>query len=330
MEANGLQQQLFNHLKEILPRHLSLADELSDLLNISADSAYRRIRGEKQLTISEMKLICGKYHISLDQFLHLDNDTVVFRAPDLYAHYEGFAGYLTAMLNNVKNFLQFKEKKMMYLCKDAPFWDFYLFPELGAFKTFFWIRSIKNDPAFLQKKFSLEEHLFDDCIAIGQEILNSFNEIPNEEIWNNESFNSTINQISYYRDAGLFCSDNDFLAVIDSLLRTINHLEQQATAGFKFTPGGSELTWRMPISFYVNDLIIGNNTIYGQWDGAKISWITYSVLNTLATKNIRFNEHLFAHFNTLKSRSTLISGTGEKERVRFFNSLRERVNTLKK
>ena len=331
METNGLQQQIFNYLKESLPSHLSLADEMCELLDLSPDSAYRRIRGEKPLTISELRLICEKYRISLDQFLNLNNDTVTFRAPDLVASYKSFADYLTNnILQGVKYFLQFKNKKMMYLCKDASLWYFYLFPELAAFKTFFFIRSVQNNPALYPKKFSMQEFPFTDCFSIMQETLRYFNEIPNEELWNNESFNSTINQVAYYREAGIFRRADDWEQVIDSLLKTIDHLEKQATAGFKFMPGETDLSYRAPIQFYVNDLIIGNNTIYGEMDGHKISWVTYSVFNTLVTKDKRFNDHLFANFNTLKSRSTLISATGEKERVKYFNSLRDKVNALRK
>ena len=330
MEPNELQQEFFNHLKSTLPTHISLADELCDLLDISADSAYRRLRGEKSLTFAELKAICEKYHVSLDQVLNLQNDTVAFRAPDLTANYKTFADYLTNIMMGVKFFHQFKEKKMMYLCKDAPLWYFYVFPELAAFKTYFFLRSLRNESAVLQKKFSLKEFPFEDCFAIGQETLKLFNEIPSEELWNNESWNSTINQVAYYREAGLFQSNDDCEQVIDSISQTIDHLEKQATVGQKFMPGDSDLRYRATIQFYVNDLIIGNNTIYGEVDGNKVSWVTYSVLNILFTKDKRFNDHLFANFNTLKSRSTLVSGTGEKERVKFFNSLRARVNTLRK
>ena len=42
METNEVQQQLFSYLKENLPPHLSVVDELCDLLDLSADSVYRR------------------------------------------------------------------------------------------------------------------------------------------------------------------------------------------------------------------------------------------------------------------------------------------------
>lgn len=330
MGTNQPQLEFFNYLKSTLPAHVSLADELCDLLEISSDSAYRRLRGEKSLTFSELKLLCEKFHVSLDQVLNLQNDTVAFRAPDLVANYNSFADYLTNIMQGIKYFHQFKEKKMMYLCKDASLWYFYVYPELAAFKTYFFLKSIRNEPSVTQKKFSLSEFAFEDCFAIGQQMLKAFNEIPCEEIWNRESWNSTINQVAYYREAGLFSTPKDCELVIDSMLKTIDHLESQAAKGQKFMPGDSEMLYRAPIQFYVNDLIIGNNTIYGEVDGNKISWVTYSVLNILVTKDKRFNEHLFSNFYTLRSRSTLVSGTGERERVRFFNSLREKVNTLRK
>lgn len=47
MGSIELQQHFFDHIKERLPTHLSLVDEVAELLSISNDSAYRRIRGEK-------------------------------------------------------------------------------------------------------------------------------------------------------------------------------------------------------------------------------------------------------------------------------------------
>ena len=74
MESNELQLEFFNYLKSTLPAQVSLADQLCDLLDISSDSAYRRLRGEKIITLLELKRICEHYHLSLDQILQLKND----------------------------------------------------------------------------------------------------------------------------------------------------------------------------------------------------------------------------------------------------------------
>jgi len=216
------------------------------------------------------------------------------------------------------------------LCKDAPFWYFYLFPAMSAFKTFFWSKTIHNHPGLANKQFSLQEYPYHDCFAIGQQILEEFNQIPSIELWNLESIHSSINQVAYYRDAGIFRSKEDLDAVIESFQQMLDHLQLQAEKGVKFIPGATDVSYKAPIHFYVNELILGNNTILLKLENQRISMMTYSVLNYLITRDHRFADKAFSTFNTLLSRSALVSKTGEKERNRFFNTLRDKVNGLRK
>ncbi len=330
MHENELQHQFFNHLKSVLPPHISMVDELTELLNLSYDSVYRRIRGEKSIDLNELRQICEHYHISLDQVLQLQNEAVVFTAPDINHNGLPFEEYLKGMLLQLKYFNSFQQKKMLYLCKDMTFFHFYLFPEIAAFKTFFWIKTILNNPAYSQKNFSLAEFPFTECRAIGQQIINEYNKIPSIELWNFESINSSISQIQYYRDSGMFVNKEDLTIVVDSLDKTLDHLQRQTETGFKLMPGQSDVGYRAPVQFYVNEVVLGNNTILVELDGVRHSFITYNVLSYLVSRDLRFNEKCFTSFNTILSRSSLISGTGEKERNKFFRSLKERVQNLKK
>ena len=81
---------------------------------------------------------------------------------------------------------------------------------------------------------------------------------------------------------------------------------------------------------YINEVVIGSNTILAEVDETKISFIPYNVFSYMITKDVRFNESTFHAFKNLVSRSTLISGTGEKERNKFFRLLKEKVRDLKK
>jgi hypothetical protein len=330
METNELQQQIFAYLKENIPPHLSLVDELCDLLDLGADSVYRRIRGEKPITLSELKRICEHYHLSVDQLLQLQNESVLFQAPGMTTGYTEFVNYLEGMLGQFNYFNSFKGKEIRYLSKDTPFWYFYLFKELAAFKTFFWSKTINNQPALSNKLFSLQEYPYEDCFAVGQEILKEHAKISCIELWNLESIHSTINQIAYYRDSGNFKSQEDYDAVLDSFQCMLDHLQLQAEKGVKFMPGDTEVAYKAPIQFYVNELILGSNTILLTLDNKRVSMVTYSVFNYLITRDARFADKSFTTFNTLLSRSTIISQTGEKDRNRFFNTLRSKVNALRK
>ena len=330
METYEIQQQFFNHLRSTLPPHISLVDEIGDLLNLSPDSVYRRVRGEKPLALAELKLICEKYHVSLDHVLQLQNDSVVFRAPDINRGNILFPDILKGYLAQLKYFNSFQKRQMLYLCKDLPIWHFYLFPEIAAFKTFFWIKTLINDSAYSDKLFSLSAYPFEDCFTLGQKVIREYNEIPCLELWNLESINSTMSQIEYYRDSGIFANNNDLNAVIESFDRTVEHLYQQAVKGVKFMPGDNEVAYRSPVQLYINEVVIGSNTILAEIENTKLSYITYNVFSFLVTKDDRFNDGAFQTFRNLVSRSTLISGTGEKERNRFFRTLREKVQALKK
>jgi len=74
-----LQTLLFHQIKEKLPQHLSLVDEISELLEISYDSAYRRIRGEKVLSMGELNKVSQHFGFSVDALFNLKSNNVVFK-----------------------------------------------------------------------------------------------------------------------------------------------------------------------------------------------------------------------------------------------------------
>jgi len=328
MTETELQKELFTSIKNALPPHISLVDTLADLLDLSYDSVYRRIRGEKPISLYELKVLCEHFHLSLDQLLQVQNDSVVFNAPGINGDDPDFVDYLKGVLKQMKYFNSFEKREMLYQCKDAPVFYFYLFPEIGAFKTFCWIKTLLDNPAYRNKSFSLSEFPFDDCYQIGQQIIKEYNILPSTELWNFETFNSTINQLEYYRDAGLFKTKEDFMTVVESFSKTLNHLQDQANTGLKFMPGTTDISYKSPFKFYINEVLIGNNTFILELDNQRLSIVTYNALSYLITKDARFSKKLLQGFNTLVSRATLISGTGEKERNKFFRVQREKIAQL--
>jgi hypothetical protein len=329
MESTELQQRFFNIVKNMLPPHISMVDKIAEVLNLSYDSVYRRIRGEKPITLNEIKVLCDHFGLSLDQVLQLNSEAVVFQAPGINQDDIAFVDYLKGILEQFKYFNSFKTNELLYLCKDLPLWHFYTFSEIGAFKTFCWIKTIHNHPDYRHKSFSLNDHMFTDCFNLGQKIMEEYCKIPSVELWNLESMNSSINQISYYKDADLFEKDEDFERVVDSMDKMIDYFQNMAEAGVKFMPGSSDLMHKASFQLYVNEVVLGNNTILAELDGSKNCFITYNVMSYLITKDARFTKATFQSFHTLLSRSTIISGTGEKYRNNFFRKLRNKVAELR-
>ncbi len=330
MTESNLQKELFAYIKEGLPAHISLVDTLAELLGISYDSVYRRIRGEKPITLDELKLLCEKFNLSLDQVLQLNSNKILFTDPEANEDNRDFKQYLNGLVQAFAQFKQAEKREMLYLSKDVPVFHFFYFKELTAFKAFFWERSILNNPEYDGKTFSIKNYDVAEAFAMGQKILQDYNDIPSSELWNYESINSTILQIEYYRDAGIFETRADLDAVADSCDAMLQHLQKQAEKGVKFLPGAGEAGYKAKLKLYINEIILGNNSIMVELDGQRISFINYIVLKYISSTDKKFTAKTFDNFNNLVSRSVMISGTGEKERVKFFKTLRERVQACKK
>mgnify|MGYP001792391527 FL=1 len=112
MQPADAQQLFFQHIKGLLSPHLSLADEVANVLNISNDSAYRRIRGDKAIALDEIKKLCIHFRISLDQFMHLNSDSVLFTGKLADRTDFSFDLYLDNFLSEMQMINSFEEKEM--------------------------------------------------------------------------------------------------------------------------------------------------------------------------------------------------------------------------
>ncbi|MBL0057073.1 MAG: hypothetical protein IPP31_13010 [Chitinophagaceae bacterium] len=157
MEQQDTQVLFFQHIRSILPSHLSFVDEIADLLSISNDSAYRRIRGEKPISLDEMQKLAKQFKISIDQFLHIQTDSYIFSGSLLGEEEQAFETWMTNVLKQLQLINSFQHKHLYYLAKDVPIMDQFMHHDLFAFKSFLWRRSILLYEELKGKKFYLKD-----------------------------------------------------------------------------------------------------------------------------------------------------------------------------
>lgn len=328
MESNGSQQVFFQHIKAMLPAHLSLVDDVAEILNISNDSAYRRIRGEKEIALEEIKKLCVHYKISLDQFMHLNSDSVLFTGKLADKVNFSFELYLQDFLYQCQVINSFAEKEMYYWPKDLPVFYYYQFPELAAFKFFFWMRTVLEYPEYSKAKFNFSDYN-EKLLSLGEKILETYNNIPSHEIWNVDNINTYMQQIEYYKDTNVFSSKDDILKLYECLEKMVDHIEAQAEAGYKFNihVKGSQ---GAPVHIYVNEFIIGDNTIMAVINKNPIVFLNHSFINYAGTKDPVFCTYTYEFFQKIIRKSTLVSSVSEKQRSNFFTPMREKLERRKK
>jgi hypothetical protein len=329
MNTSELQQELFQVIKKNIPDHVSATEEIATVLDVSVDSVYRRMRGEKTISLDELHTLCAHYKISLDRLMNLQSNGFVFEGKIIDSSSFRFEKYLTDMIQTTGYFISFKEKEFFLLCKDIPiFYLFGYFRDLAAFKHYFWMKTIFQYPEFQNKKFSFEQFP-DELFTLGQKVISLYNQLPCSEFWNIENINSTIRQIDYYREGQIFQSDKDVLRIYEALENLVGHVETQAALGYKFTYGDAD---KKPISnyqMYYNEVILGDNHMMVILDGVKVALIAHTTINYMMTRNMAFTENLYNHIQNLIKKSTQISSVSEKERSRFFRFLRERIQRRK-
>src|SRR5664279_288906 len=110
MDSIAVQQELFKTIRSKMPEHISAADEIAQVLDISMDSAYRRLRGEKSISLDELCRLCLHYHISLDELMNIQTGVFLFHGNNIDSSRFRFDGYLQKMEESMAYMNSFKQK----------------------------------------------------------------------------------------------------------------------------------------------------------------------------------------------------------------------------
>lgn len=323
----GIQSALFRIIKEKLPVHVSFVHELGELLGISYDSAYRRIRGDKELSFEELRILSDNYKISLDTLFSINSQNILFNSMAIGEQGFSFDRWLQSILAELKEIHSCTQKEIIYSAKDIPIFHYFEFQDLFAFKSYFWHKVLFSAPGYEQKMFQFG--VGEETLSMAKIMLATYNRIPTIELWNEETFNSLLRQIEFCHACGYFQSTEDVLRILECVETMMAHLEKQAAAGFRFmygeSPEGIDGSYRL----YYNEVLLGDNTIFISRESRKKVFLTYNVINLLVTENLPFCLQVETSLRNLTKRSTLISSTSEKERQRFFHLHLSKINEVR-
>ena len=313
-------------IKKSVPAHLHLAEEVSCALGISADSAYRRLRGETDFTLNETVKLCLHFSIPLEALNSEMEDVVTFKINNILGNTNSFSSYLDSLDRDLTWLSKFDDSMLFYAAEDTPVFYHFFFPRLSAFKMIYWTKSILNTPQFQGLKvedMSLPEEWKSKVLDITQK----YQGIPTTEIWNEDTIKSTLQQIKFYWEAGFFREMASVTAVLEDLKNLIDMASKQAELGRKYNPVKGTFT-DTPFSLYISDLMIGNNHVYMASGERSTSYIGYASFNYMRTANTTFNGQVSGWLDNLIAKSTLVSKVAEKQRNQFFKIALRRVEQL--
>ncbi len=322
MASENVQFSFLEQVKKRLPPNTSFADEIAEILKISRDSAYRRIRGETVLSLDEAKVLCNQFGVSLDVLLGTSSEIVPFRHQVVNNTPETFERWLRSILNNLETIVSFPaEKEIVFCAKDVPVFHYFDYPELSAFKMFFWMKSVLNYQNLQSEKFK-PQLVSGEYITLGKKVWEAYNKIPSVELWSDETTNVTLKQIEFYHESGFFNSPSYGHLLLDQYAQLLQSIREKAANGFKSD--------QVPFKLYKNEILIADNNVLFRMGEKRAVYVIHNITEILMTTNEAFCKQTEYFTNNLQNRSVLISTTGEKERNKFFNRMEEKIETAKK
>ncbi|MBU1718076.1 MAG: hypothetical protein KKA07_03290 [Bacteroidetes bacterium] len=320
------QQAFLSQVKDLASPGISLADELSDLLGISTDSVYRRLRGETALSIDETAMICRHFHIPPESIISASSGTVTFEYQSFGNQIVEFGKYLEDLRHDLRRIKQVPGMKIIYAAEDIPFFHHFQFKETSGFKMYYWMRSLMNVDSLQSAPFSIDL-IPEDYYEMGKEILDLYYQIPSVEIWSDQTVSSILKQIRFCADSGMFSTKEAAIAVCDQLLEEMSRIQKKAESGSKLENREDS---NPNFFLYFSEIEIGNNCIYvSDGQNARV-YLRHFTFNYLKTSNPAFCQETHEWLDYLIRKSIPLSGVSEKHRTRFFMDIRNSIEELKK
>ena len=325
----SLQTKLFERIKSLIPENLSIVDVLSELLEISSDSVYRRLRNETSLTIDEVSRICIRFNISFDELNTFDNASSVTFTFNPLSTVNDYKSYLQSIHDDMVKIAAAGNSKIIWAAEDIPIFHHFKSPFLGAFKVYYWFHCIIDTEEHRDKKFNTK-HIDDDIINLCRDIYNLYAKIPSIEIWTDLTIASLLVQVDYVWQSGLFENKSDALKICGLIEEQLDTIQKQADLTYKIGFHDNRVLEEGTFQLYHSDIEIGNNTIFVEMGNTKVLYLTHNTLNKIVTVNKEFCDSTQKWINNLRKKSTLISGVSEKQRFQFFNKMKTQLHQLKK
>jgi len=324
-----LQEAFFTKIKTLIADKKELPQVLQDLLQISADSAYRRIRCETALSLDEAFKLSNHFKIAFSDLESFRNDHVIFARKPFINSLSRFESYMRRSLENLE-FLQKDPKHLMvYSALDIPIFYPHKYPELSAFKMFVWMRSAYDIESVKDAFFDMTA-IPDSLLELAQKQWLAYSKTNTIEIWNKNTIQSLLDQIAYYFEAGLLPNKDEALKMCDQLADFLKLIYKQTLFGKRLSSENEDQPATASYQLFYNEVAQLDNHIISRLNGRLNFNLPYGAVNYLTTTNPSLNQDVYEHLIRQTEQSVLVNTLSDKDRNAFFTDLRNRIEALKK
>lgn len=304
------QALFFQAIKAVLPDYQNLALSVAEELGISTNEAYKKIRGDSNLTFQQIIKLSDCFDVP---FLYNPKQSLSVTFSYLSVNEDlDMIGYLQNLLDNIKAIKNSNKKHITITTDDIPLFHFFKYPELTSFKLFFWANSANN----LEIPFN-SSFLSDEIIKISQELHAAYLEIPSTEIWSKDTVTGTLEQIRYAFEAGHLTDTELAVKIVEQVRYCLTDMNMYAISSKKTIDPDHTFNW------YSCD-VLGSIAYLVDFKDRMTCYNRFNTFNYLKTEDQSYCKQTKQWMQGLIMKSVSFSGQGEKHRNKYlYNAFAE-------
>ncbi|WP_427871905.1 hypothetical protein [Flavobacterium sp. MMS24-S5] len=296
------QESFLKALRAKIPKSVSIIEEIAAVLEISYDASHRRISEKSKFSIDETIILANHFNISLDNLFSKKEKVIIEKTIEIET-LKDMLQYFKTSAEQIEILTKNPNTTLFYSAKDIPLFYFMDGTILSKFKAFVWLNLLNSN----QKKVAFENFVVDESFTeYMQKLKNVYENTVVNEVWNDTTINSSLQQILYFHEAGLLSLKNAN-ALCKDLKRIINLIQEKCNVkNTKF-------------NIYYNELILLNNNMLIETDEKLTMFVPYTLLGYFITDNEESCNNVHQFFKQQIINSKPLGQSGIKEQNLFFN-----------
>jgi hypothetical protein len=319
MDKN-LNELLVARVLDNIPKNLKAIEYLMDSLEISRESAYRRLRGEISFAFDEIAKLAVELNFSVDDIVGNNTTGRVFfdlkvdtSADPEKSFYEMIKEYHTY----VDNLSRAKETESLASINRISLFLLVRFDNLFKFYYYKWIHQTYNVPIdHLFSETVLSKRILDiqEDLKIKTAKISNINFILDRDI-----FLAIVREVQYYFKRELITSD-EILVLKNELIELLDHIDNLIQNGI-CNKGNS-------YNFYLSLLDIEMNSSFSFYDGKVVSQLWLYSVNCVIIKDQEICNMHRKWIESLKKCAILITQSNEMLQTEFILRQRTYIDSI--
>ncbi|NDV95418.1 hypothetical protein D0T84_10895 [Dysgonomonas sp. 521] len=310
---------IIDKILELIPPHIKAVNYLSEVLDISRESAYRRLNGKMSFYIEELIILSELLGFSLDELVALktDNSKVIIDMKINKDPTEGFLDKMRKYKIDVDNRFVDKSSSAIFALNFFP--AEYCVHNRNLFKMAYYLWLHWKDRGMVKPRFSEVE-----VPAELEELRKSIN-IKARMLRNNtfildpNVFLTPLKLVHYLHDLELI--NKEEIKTIKEDMHQVLYFVEKMMRTSASNSGSNNY-------FYLSSFNIDVNSVYYEWNGKVASSFSLNFFNRIVLTKPEICEAHKEWFLSMKKYSTLISGSNEITQAEYLKKQREYIDSL--